>query len=411
MRSDCVSIVTIGDELLLGQITDTNSSWLGLSLASLGWNVVSKYTIGDRVDDITLTLNRASKDAAIVLVSGGLGPTSDDMTLLSIAKFFNCDLVVHEHTRKRIKSYFENKNRTMSAQHARQYTLPEIAEVLDNNVGTAPGLRIHQKGILFYFFPGVPTEMKFLFNTYVLPSLKSLNQERVTLFTAGIGETDVVDTILDIIKEFPRNISIAYLPYHGGVRLRLTEVKEKGSGHSKINYFKEKIITRLQDFYIAENHNEWATIMGELLKERGLMMATGESCTGGYIAHKITSVPGASEYFLGSVISYANEIKENLLNVSSHVLDTYGAVSEECAREMLAGLCNATNCDIGIVTTGIAGPGGGTKDKPVGTVFVAVGNKERILVQKFSFRSSRAGIIEHTFNRGMHMIYKFLSKG
>ncbi|GAA5221405.1 CinA family nicotinamide mononucleotide deamidase-related protein [Membranihabitans marinus] len=413
MAENTVSIIAIGDELLLGQIVDTNSAWLGQELALHGFEVNAKYTVADEINDICEALTTAGRRSKYVIVSGGLGPTSDDMTIAAAERFFEDTLVEHEPTKTAISSYFESRGRVMSSHHAKQFYLPSNATVFANEVGTAPGIKMYRNGTYYFFVPGVPVEMKYLYEKYILPSLNNGgvdNMIRYHLFTAGMGETSLVELIAEDLSRLPPNIKMAYLPYHGGVRIRITgrdmDTPEK---RDYLSRFKSTVIAKLGLHFVAENHNSWSTAMAAILKERGFKLATAESCTGGYIGHKMTSLSGSSEYFLGGIIAYDNEVKSALLNVKQETLDTHGAVSENCAREMLKGLCSAMPCDVGVVTTGIAGPTGGSKDKPVGTIFIGVGNENRQIIEKFSFRSSRLGNIESTYSMAMYMVYKFLS--
>lgn len=414
MDNNKVSIVTIGDELLLGQIVDTNSAWLGQQLAQLDFEVVSRYVVQDDILDIQKALDQASYQADIIIVSGGLGPTSDDLTLEAVSMYFNMPLVEHIETRQRIESYFLKRGRVMSESHQKQFYLPQNARVLPNNVGTAPGLRLEKDGKIYFFVPGVPVEMKFLYENYIQVELnhgQSLHNVRYHLFTAGIGETSLVDSIKDELATLPSNIKMAYLPYHGGVRIRISGSNIVTSEQqSDLTALKQRIIAKLGEHFIVENHNDWGTIMAEVFLNKNINLSTAESCTGGYIAHKITERAGSSQYFFGSVVAYDNSVKQEVLKVNSETLSRYGAVSEPCAQEMLTGLLDLMGTDLGIVTTGIAGPDGGTEQKPVGTVFIGVGNKNQQIVQRFQFRSSRMGIIESTYHASMYMVYKFLSK-
>lgn len=413
MAENTVSIVTIGDELLLGQIIDTNSAWLGQELALLGFEVKAKYVVADEIDDICEALGAAGRHSKYVIVSGGLGPTSDDLTLDAAAKFFGDDLVEHKETKALIAAFFESRGRVMSASHSKQFFLPSKATVFENKVGTAPGMKLHRNGSDYFFVPGVPVEMKYLYENYIIPALNNGGSEdmvRYHLFTAGIGETTIVDIMSEELAALPSYIKLAYLPYHGGVRIRITGRDLNSEDKVNVlNQFKAELIAKLGPHFIAENHNAWTTAMASILTDKGLKLATAESCTGGYIGHKMTSLSGSSDYFLGGIISYDNRVKVDLLKVNQETLDEFGAVSENCAREMLLGLCRAIPCDIGVVTTGIAGPSGGTVDKPVGTIYIGVGNENRQIIEKFSFRSSRLGNIESTYSMAMYMVYKFLS--
>lgn len=414
MPKNSAAILTIGDELLIGQITDTNSVWIGQQLDELGWSIHIKETVGDRVTDIVETMTRLMKHHQIVVVTGGLGPTSDDRTLEAMAAFFEKPLVLFPGVETKIRTYFTSRGRMVSDLHKKQYFLPEGVEVLSNEVGTAPGMHMMKGETHFFFTPGVPVELQYIFQEHIRPKVEKWNAGSILqshLFTAGIGETAVVDLLGEGLQNWPPGLGISFLPYLGGVRLRLTaHDADKHRNTDLINGVRNDLMRRLGPHFISSEFGQWNAIIQNIMLRKTLSLATAESCTGGFIASQITNVPGSSGYFKGSVVSYANEVKRRVLNVRAETIETHGAVSHQCAEEMLEGVLKLIKPDIGIAVTGIAGPGGGTSEKPVGTVFVAVGNEETKDVQQFYYRSSRQGIVEYTYHQAMYMAYKFLSK-
>lgn len=407
-------ILTIGDELLIGQILDTNSAWLGRELVEAGWKVRYHHTVGDREQDIVNALRAMAVQCRIILVSGGLGPTSDDRTLQAVAAFSDRKLVFYPEVKEKIETYFQERGRRMLPSHSKQFYLPEGIEILKNEAGTAPGLHLEHDGVHFFFMPGVPSEMKYIYHKSLLPRLRKIilpTQAQVRIFTAGIGETDIVEKIEEDIRTWPVGTEIAYLPYLGGVRLRITAEGSDAAGNQRvIDGITDRLRSLLGDHFISTESDKWNKILQNLCVDKNIRLATAESCTGGFIASQIVRVPGSSAYFTGSIVSYANEVKQNVLGVQAETLKTRGAVSAECAEEMLDGLLRLTGADTGIAVTGIAGPDGGTPGKPVGTVYVSVGNRERKVTGKIFYKSTRSGIIEYTYHQAMYRAYKFLSE-
>lgn len=413
MPKHSVGILSIGDELLIGQITDTNSVWIGQQLDELGWDIDAKETVGDSVLKIVEAFTRMMKHHQIVVVTGGLGPTSDDLTLEAMSSFLGQPLVLFPEVEHIIRQYFLSKGRTVSDHHRKQYFLPKGIEILPNKVGTAPGMYFEKDDTHFFVTPGVPVEMRYIYEHSIRLKVEKWNTGTILqshIFTAGIGETTLVDRLGEGLQGWPPGLGIAYLPYLGGVRLRLTaHGADQRRSEEVMKGVRLDLIKRLGHHYISSEFSQWNEIIQDLMIQKALTLSTAESCTGGYIASQITDVPGASGYFTGSVVSYANEVKHDVLKVRTETLETHGAVSPQCAEEMLDGILALLKPDIGIAVTGIAGPGGGTTEKPVGTVFVAVGNEHRKEVEQFNYRSSRQGIVEYTYHQAMYMVYKFLS--
>lgn len=376
-------IISIGNELLIGDTVNTNASWLGEFLTGLGFTVTRVHTISDELDLIKKTLQASLQESEVVICTGGLGPTHDDMTKKAVAELFDVGYKLHQKTLDYIKSIFEQRNIPFSASNHSQAEVPENAEVLFNKTGTAPGMWF-EAGSYLAVLPGVPYEMKYLMKNRVAPKLREVFGDIGYLYshyikTAGIGESTLSDEILgDLSDYFQNGVSMAYLPSPGGVTLRLNssgKTKEEAKGNldklSEIIHQKagKYIYGEGKDFSISE-------AVGKVLKEKGMKISVAESCTGGLIANTFTDVAGSSDYFDGGIVSYANHVKVQQLGVSQEDLDSLGAVSKKVALQMARGVAEKLGTDIGISTTGIAGPGGGTKEKPVGTVWMGFYQKE-----------------------------------
>ena len=422
MQKVNASIITIGDELLIGQTIDTNSAWMGQELNKIGVWVHRRVAVGDVWDDIWKALETESKDSDIIFITGGLGPTADDITKPLLCKFFGGKMIVNENVLKHVRDIFTKLNRPLLEINLKQAEVPDVCTVLHNARGTAPGMWFVRKpskadlkksNKVFISLPGVPHEMKGLMKNEVLPRLqKEFTLPAIihkTIFTAGQGESFIADRIKEFENSLPQNIKLAYLPAYGMVRLRLTSIGENNSmiEAELLPYF-EKLKVLVKDIMVADEDQGLEIIIGIILKAKGKTMATAESCTGGYIAHLITSVPGSSAYFKGSIVSYANEVKENLLNVDSDTLKSAGAVSEETVKQMVKGAIEKLNVDFAIATSGIMGPDGGSLEKPVGTVWIATGNKEKVIAQKLFFRFDRERNIEMTAQTALNLLRKFI---
>jgi nicotinamide-nucleotide amidase len=413
MKNINASIITIGDELLIGQVIDTNSAWMAQQLNRAGIAVTKRIAVGDDADEIWNALDIENKNADVVLITGGLGPTSDDITKELLCKYFSGKMIVDKGALENIKFLFENiYHKPISDVISKQAEVPDVCEVLQNKRGSAPGMIFHKDGTIFISMPGVPYEMQGIMEE-VIPYLKKRFDLPViihkTILTAGIGESSLAEIIKDFEAQLPKEISLAYLPTYGMVRLRLTT-----SGFDEIKT--EKVITEqfnqlkklVKDYIVTDEDEPMQKVLGKLLLKNKKTISTAESCTGGTIASLITSVPGASGYFKGSIVSYSYEIKEMLLHGKKDTLERYGAVSEETVREMLSGLLTKMKTDFGIAVSGIMGPDGGTPEKPVGTVWVAVGNKEKQFVQKLKQRFDRQKNIEVTATMALNIMRKFI---
>ena len=414
MEKVFATIITIGDELLIGQVIDTNSSWIAQELNKMGIMVKHRLAVGDTWDDIWQALDAESKQASLILITGGLGPTADDITKQLLCEYFGGKMVVHQPTLEQITHIFETVlKRPMIERNTKQAEVPDTCTVLKNERGTAPGMLFKKEGKIFISLPGVPHEMKWLMTHKVLPLLPELFKtgfiEHRTLLTAGIGESFLAEMIQDIEESLPPHIKLAYLPNYGMVRLRLTAFGfDKTALEQDINHLFGKLKEKVKEFLVIDEDIPMELAVGKLLKQKGKTVATAESCTGGYIAHLLTSHPGSSAYFTGSVVSYDNAIKERILHVSAETLQTAGAVSEGAVQQMARSVLNIMQTDYAIAVSGIMGPDGGTTEKPVGMVWIAVADKEKVVTKQFHFRFDRRRNIELTSISALNLLRLFL---
>ena len=410
MEKIFASIITIGDELLIGQVVDTNSPWMAQELNKIGVAVKHRVAVGDEWDDIWNALDEESKLANIILITGGLGPTADDITKPLLCNYFGGKMVVDEATLTHVTHIFANVlKRPMIERNAKQAEVPDVCTVLKNEVGTAPGMLFERDGKIFIAMPGVPHEMKWLMTNKVLPLIPTKFTtpfiEHRTLLTAGIGESFLAELIKDFEAALPSSIKLAYLPNYGMVRLRLTSSGfDKDQLVQTLNHQFELLKKNVQDYLVIDEDISLQAAVGNLLKQYGKTLATAESCTGGYIAHLITSMPGSSAYFTGSVVSYDNRIKTELLGVSDEILHTVGAVSEETVTLMASNIIKLMRTDYAVAVSGIMGPGGATDEKSVGLVWVAVADSERVVTKKFNFRFDRERNIQLTAINALNML-------
>ncbi|NNE26689.1 MAG: competence/damage-inducible protein A [Saprospiraceae bacterium] len=407
------SIVTIGDEILLGQLVDTNSTWLADNLTQESVVIQNVLSISDKLEDIVESLELLSSASDLIIVTGGLGPTKDDVTKKALAEFMNTDMYFDETMFNKITAYFEKVGFTLTEAHRLQCYLPKGIEVLENKMGTAPGMYFTQKGTHILSLPGVPYEMKWIFENSFLPLLKSINNLGVptlhrTIRTVGIGETRVEAKIRDIIDELPEGLSVAYLPGLGQVKVRLT-ARGQNAQDDVMEKYKTKLTNALGDYVYGFEKTLLEQALMDVFVRKGKTLATAESCTGGQIAAKIVSVSGSSKYFLGGSVSYSNEMKRIHLGVQEETLIEQGAVSEQTVIEMLDGLLQSSGADIGVAVSGIAGPGGGTPDKPVGTVWLAWGSKGERHTEKLQLGKDRIKNIEYTTVVAMNRLRLFLT--
>ncbi len=416
MPSTTASIITIGDELLIGQVIDTNSAWIAQELNKIGVWVKRRVAVGDDWEAIWRALDEESKQSDIILITGGLGPTADDITKPLLCKYFGGRLVINEEVLAHIHFLFEKifkRTLPMLDRNRKQAEVPDVCTVLHNKRGTAPGMWFEKNGKIFVSMPGVPVEMKGIMTDHVLGKLQKLFGSATivsrTLLTFGMGESYLAERIQDFETALPAHIKLAYLPNYGMVRLRLT-----GSGNNKALVENETdrlfsdLKTLVTDILVTDTDEPMEMVVGKLLMAKNKTMGTAESCTGGYIAKTITAHAGSSAWFKGSVVSYDNSVKQTVLGVKAETLNTYGAVSEATVIEMARGALEQLNTDYILVTSGIMGPGGGSTEKPLGTVWVATGNRSKLVTQQFSFRFERARNIETTTVNALNLLRKFI---
>lgn len=412
MQNNC-EVITIGDELLIGQVIDTNSAWIGQELNKIGLEIVQKTAISDSREHIIAALDNAKIRANIILMTGGLGPTKDDLTKYTLAQYFNCGFRTDEKVLQHVTEIFKRFNRPILDINMQQADVPEICETVFNELGTAPGMWFDVEGRIYVSMPGVPYEMKRMMENFVLPRLKKLGAHQhiihKTLVSVGIGESFLSKKVEDIEDSLPPHIKLAYLPNYNIVRMRLTAKGANGAELQKqVDATADKIIERVGEYIAIDEDTPMQVLVGRLLQERNKTIATAESCTGGFIAHQITGVAGSSAYYKGSVISYDNSIKVKELGVGQEVLDTVGAVSQETVEQMAKGILNKFTTDYSIATSGIAGPAGGTEEKPVGTVWIAVANNQKVVSKKYSFYGTRQAIIERSAIMGLDMVRRLI---
>lgn len=394
MKAIKAELLTIGDEILFGQIVDTNSQWMGSRLADEGIRVVWRTTVGDQESDILLAFQQAQSRADVVLITGGLGPTSDDLTKPCLARFFDSQMAIHEEALREVTEFFKSRGRELTELNRLQANLPVKCEKITNRNGTAPGMWFDEQGVVFISMPGVPHEMKTMMEEQIIPRLKNRFQLPIIhhriIRTAGLGESFLADKIKDWEAALPAHIKLAYLPSPGQVKLRLTATgSELGNMKAEVAEWTGKLQAIIPEYIYSLENESLEIVIGNILKQKKMTLAVAESCTGGYLSHLITTVPGSSEYFLGSMIPYAYEIKKSQLGVRPETLEKYGAVSEQTIIEMAATVRARFNTDIGVATSGIAGPGGATPEKPVGTVWIAYSDRQKTIARRLQLTTER----------------------
>jgi nicotinamide-nucleotide amidase len=404
-------IITIGDEILIGQIVDTNSAWMAKQLSLIGVKVKQITSVSDNEAHIIEALQQAEKRAQIILITGGLGPTKDDITKVTLAKYFNMGMRRDQATLENVEAIFARANRPMIETNIKQADVPEGCTVILNKNGTAPCMWFDQHEKIFISMPGVPYEMMYLMEEEILPRLKGAFDlpfiYHKTILTAGLGESFLAKEIESIEDALPYYIKLAYLPRLGQVRLRLSasgidemQIKEE------VNYHAQQIINKIRNFVVIEEDIPLEKAILDLMLAKKLTLSTAESCTGGYIAHLITQHAGSSAVFAGGAVAYSYELKESILGVLESTLTTYGAVSEQTVKEMAIGAVKEFNTDFSVAVSGIAGPDGGTPDKPVGTVWIAVASKKGVVAKLFNFGNKRIQNIERSAIAALTMILK-----
>lgn len=407
------TILTIGDELLIGQIVDTNAAWMSQKLTAIGISVVERITVSDEHQPIVEGIKYCLGKSDIVLMTGGLGPTKDDITKVAIADYLGVEMEYHEAVYERIKAIFAPRNIPLTDAHKDQCYLPQKVEVLANSMGTAPGMLWQHHGKQLVSMPGVPYEMKAIMNEQLLPRLLESTDRKVilhkTIMTAGMGESSIADQIEDIVDAFDPEVSIAYLPGLAQVRLRLTA---KGEDEQQLQTQLDKAVAlvsaRVEDIVFGFDEIPLQEALQNLCVKRGVKVGTAESCTGGYLSHLITSISGSSAYYNGSAITYSNATKQKMLGVKEETLKAYGAVSEQVVKEMVEGALALLDVDVAVALSGIAGPNGGTKEKPVGTVCIAVGSHGVIHTRTILASKDRSKNIAYASNKALNMLRKYV---
>jgi nicotinamide-nucleotide amidase len=409
-----VSIITIGDELLIGQTIDTNSAWMAQQLNALGIWVHRRVAIGDVKEDILGSLAKEAAVSNIVLITGGLGPTADDITKPTLCEYFGGGLIENAEALKNVMHIFESRGLPVLQRNLDQAMVPEACTPIQNERGTAPGMWFEKEGIIYVSMPGVPHEMKGMMESYVLPRLQAFFETPAvvhqTLLTSGLGESFLAERLVEFEKQLPANIKLAYLPSYAILKLRLTALgDDKDALAAQLAGHFQLLKSILPDITVADQDIPMGAVLGQLLLAKGQTVGTAESCTGGNISSHITAIPGSSAYFKGGVVTYANEMKVKLLGVQPSTLETYGAVSEETVREMAMGALQVLGTDYVMAVSGIMGPDGGTPDKPVGTVWIAVASKDEIRTTRHHFRYDRERNIEMTTIYAMNHLRKLIN--
>jgi nicotinamide-nucleotide amidase len=406
-------IITIGDELLIGQVVDTNSAWIAQELNKIGIRVCQITSVSDDRAHIIHTLTAARERADIILMTGGLGPTRDDITKQTLCEYFGAGVRFDEVSYRNVEKLFTARNKTVTEVNRKQAEVLSNCQVLSNPQGTAPGMWFEEHGKVYVSMPGVPYEMKSIMQDEVLPRIKEKFRTPViihrTILTQGIGESFLSERIADWEDNLPSSMKLAYLPSPGLVRLRLSARGEEfGKLYEEVNSQVENLLSLISDYVYGFEENTLEEIVGRLLKQRNESLSIAESCTGGYISHLITSVAGSSAYYKGSIVAYSYEAKEKELGVSGETLEKFGAVSEQTVLEMVRGVRKKFNTEHAIACSGIAGPDGGTEDKPVGTVWIAVSSADKEIAQRLSLGTNRQRVIRETALYALNRLRKML---
>jgi len=409
-------IITIGDELLIGQTIDTNSAWIGAELSLLGFDVQRKVSIHDRREDILQALTDTQGKSDVVIITGGLGPTSDDITKTTLCEYFNTRLIPDAMVLSMVEQMMSRRGIPMNENNRRQADVPESCRILSNAAGTAPGMWFEKDGTNFISMPGVPSEMKYIMNQHVIPELKIRYSSQViihrNIMTYGAPEAVLAGLLEGFESSLPGPVRLAYLPSLGIIKLRLT-----GTGSNRdevVNAVEEQVknlYKTIPELIYGENEETMEMAVGRILRQKKLTLCTAESCTGGNIARMITSVPGSSDYYKGSVVAYDNRVKTTLLGVGSHIIEEEGAVSGPVVRAMAEGARKLLNTDYAVAISGIAGPAGGTTEKPVGTVWIAVSSSLATVAEKFVYGTDRNINIMRFSVAALNMLRQQIIKG
>jgi len=408
-------IITIGDEILIGQIVDTNSAWMAQKLNLAGIKVKQISSVSDDRQHILEALNESKGRADLILITGGLGPTKDDITKKTLAEYFNTGFRLDQDALENVRRIFSKYKAPLLETNIKQAEVLENCITLLNLNGTAPGMWIEHEDRIFVSMPGVPFEMMYMMEEQVIPKIKKTFNLPVivhhTILTAGIGESILAEKIASVEDSLPAHIKLAYLPKLGTVRIRLS-----GNGQNEellkneISVYVKRITDLVSEFVMAEKDTPIEKVVMDYMESRKLTLSVAESCTGGYISHQLTQHPGSSKVFLGAAVTYSNELKISMLGVLEETLRNYGAVSEETVKEMAKGAHSAFHSDYSIAVSGIAGPDGGTEEKPVGTIWIAITGKSKTISRKYNFGNKRIQNIERSATTALIMLYKLMNQ-
>lgn len=409
------TLISIGDELLIGQTVNTNATWMARQLNNIGINVKEVLTISDEAEDIKNAMDRATQQSDVVLVTGGLGPTKDDLTKKTLAEYFNTELVLNEDILQMLKDYYAKRNRPLLQATAELAYMPANCKVVFNKKGTAAGMWWDEKDTITVSMPGVPYEMKAMMEERILPRLqKEFSLPAIvhkTLMCAGLGESIIAEKIKTVEENLPAHIKLAYLPNLGILRLRLS-----GNGNNKaqleeeINTYSQQIVALLTNYHYGFNGITLQETLQKIFIKKGWKLALAESCTGGEIAAHIVKIPGSSAYFKGGLVAYDYDVKESMLQVDHQLLQTEGAVSEQTVVQMAQNVLKNMEADFSIAVSGIAGPDGGTDEKPVGTVWIAIASKQKVEAKKLLFPLDRQNNILLSTNYALYYLWRFVKE-
>lgn len=410
------SIITIGDELLIGQTVDTNSAFIGAELSKLGFDVEKITSIHDRREDILKTLAEAEGRSEVVLITGGLGPTSDDITKQTLCEFFITRLVENRRVLEMVTEMMSRRGFPLNENNRKQAEVPESCRVLENKTGTAPGMWFEKNNTIFVSMPGVPFEMKHLMNEHVLPELKRRFTTQAiihkNIMTYGLPEAMLAERLTIFEADLPDKIKLAYLPAAGVIKLRLTATGEDRTQlDDLVNVQVAKLYRIIPEYIYAEDEESPEMVVGRLLKTMNKSLCTAESCTGGQIARMLTSIPGSSGWYMGSVIAYANEVKVRMVGVPEEIIKKHGAVSREVVCSMASGARKVFGCSFAVATSGIAGPDGGSDEKPVGTVWISVVSDHGTVAEKYVYGTDRQANIMRFSLAALNMLMKEIKAG
>ncbi|MBU8893079.1 MAG: competence/damage-inducible protein A [Bacteroidales bacterium] len=407
-------IITIGDEILIGQTIDTNSAWMANKLNLIGIDIVRITSISDKKSEIFKALDNAKSGADIVFITGGLGPTDDDITKTTLAEYFNTKLIQNPEVLSHIEQFVIKRKAHMNERNIKQADVPENCKIIKNKIGTAPGMWFEQNGQIIISMPGVPFEMREMMSNFIIPELTEKKRDihilHKVVLTQGWPESKLAEELEEWENALPKEISLAYLPSPGLIKLRLTA---KGKDLTILEDTVAQQVTKLEgiipELICGYDSDKFEELIGKLLLKHKQTLSIAESCTGGNIAHLITTVSGSSSYFSGGVVAYSNEIKEKVLSVSSSNIKDYGAVSKQVVEEMAKAVQKLFRTDFAIATSGIAGPTGGTIEKPVGTTWIAVADKSKVISKKYIFGDQRDRNIQRASLTALNMLQKIMN--